>query len=156
VACLLIFFSMSMTVIAQKRDFLNPKEIERLQEAQRIDLRISMLVTAADRRFATLESRSPIKKSEAEWGPAPQGTREELLRDIDRILMKAIDDIDYAATIETESKFFRSALTRLKTSCIEYKPFLKKLLDSSESNRESGTALSAMEKCEQIEESPSP
>ena len=78
---------------AQKRDFLTMKEIEKLQEAQRIDLRVKLLVGSADIRFALLGARPMPKRSAKDWGEPPSGTREELLRDIDRIIMKAIDDL---------------------------------------------------------------
>jgi acyl-CoA reductase-like NAD-dependent aldehyde dehydrogenase len=137
---------------SQRRDFLSMKEIERLQEAQRIDLRISVLVTAADRRFAALGLRTPVRKSERDWGENPQGTREELLRDIDRIIMKAIDDVDYAATQESNSKFFRNGVVNLKKSCDEYEGYFRKLLDASDTDREKGVILSSLERCAQVVE----
>ena len=146
---LTIFLSAPMHAI-QRRDFLNTKEVERLQEAQRIDLRISVLVTAADRRFALLGSLPPKKKSERDWGEEPSGTREELLRDIDRIIMKAIDDIDYAASQESTSKFFRNGFSSLKKSCDEYEGFFRRLLDDSEEGRERGLMLNSLERCSQV------
>jgi len=136
----------------QGRDYLNTKEVERLQEAQRIDLRISVLVTAANRRFVLLGSRLPVKKSGRDWGDEPIGTREELLRDVDKILMKAIDDIDYAATQETSTKFFKSGFNSLKKACDEYEGFFRKLLDETEGDREKGLLLNSLERCAQVSE----
>ena len=136
----------------QRRDFLTIKEVERLQEAQRIDLRISVLVFAADRRFAVLGVRAPIKRSERDWGEEPSGTREEVLRDIDRIIMKAVDDIDYAASQETASKFFRNGFSALKKSCDGYDVFLRRLLDESKDDRERGVILNSLERCAQVSE----
>jgi len=139
----------------QRRDFLNIKEVERLQEAQRIDLRVTVLVAAADRRFASLGLRAPVKRNERDWGENPTGTREELLRDIDRIIMKAIDDVDYAASQEKESKFFRNGVVSLKKSCDEYEGYFRKLLDTSDTDRERGVILSSIERCEQVAEASS-
>jgi len=145
------FLGISLSAF-QGRDYLNRKEVERLQDAQRIDLRISVLVTAANRRFVLLGSRPPSRKSERDWGDEPIGTREELLRDVDRILMKAIDDIDYAATQETSSKFFRAGFNNLKKACDEYEVFLRKLLDQTQEDREKGLLLNSLERCSQVSE----
>lgn len=140
---------------AQKRDFLTMKEIEKLQEAQRIDLRVKLLVGSADIRFALLGARPMPKRSAKDWGEPPSGTREELLRDIDRIIMKAIDDLDYAASLETDSRFFQTAFSSLRTSCEEYEGYLRKLLDDTSAQRERGVILNALERCEQVAEASS-
>lgn len=139
----------------QKRDFLTMKEVEQLQEAQRIDLRVRLLVGSADIRFALLGSRPMPKRSAKDWGEPPSGTREELLRDIDRIIMKAIDDLDYAASLETDSKFFRTAFSSLRTSCEEYEGHLRRLLDDTKAERERGVILNILERCQQVAEASS-
>jgi acyl-CoA reductase-like NAD-dependent aldehyde dehydrogenase len=140
---------------AQRRDFLTLKEVERLQEAQRIDLRIVVLTIAAERRFAALGLKQPTRRAERDWGETPTGTREELIRDIDRIILKAIDDIDYAATQETTSKFFRTGFATLKKSCEEYDGYFRRLLDETEVDRDKGVILSSLERCSQVVEAAS-
>lgn len=140
---------------AQRRDFLTVKEVEVLQYAQRIDLRIRMLTGAAERRFALLGATVRVRKEWKDWGEPPVGTREELLRDIDRILMKAIDDLDYAATENTSSKFFRNAFSALGAACLDYEKNLRTLMDKAESDRERGVILSSLERCGQVAEASS-
>ena len=140
---------------AQRRDFLTVKEVEALQYAQRIDLRIRMLTGAAERRFALLGATVRTRKEWKDWGEPPVGTREEFLRDIDRILMKAIDDLDYTATEDTSAKFFRNAFDALGAACLDYEKNLRSLMDKAESDRERGVILSSLERCGHVAEASS-
>src|SRR4051794_6497898 len=80
-----------------QRDYFTPEEVEVISDAQQIDHRVNVLAHAIDRRFAVLGvnvNAPAYKAKDEEWGPAPAGSRFELLLDIKRIMQKAIDDID--------------------------------------------------------------
>src|SRR3954451_9003262 len=86
----------SATASAQSRDYLTDQEIEVVRDAQQIDERIDVLVHMIDRRLTVLGvGPASAKKEKLDvWGPAPTGTRVQLLNDIKQILQKAVDDID--------------------------------------------------------------
>jgi hypothetical protein len=74
-----------------------------------------------------------------------------LLWNIERILQKAIDDIDdVAAHKKTDSEFFPKAIFKLTDSCQAYIPQLKTLYDSSKDEKEKGSILGAIDSCNQI------
>lgn len=94
--CVTLFFPAPAD--AQKRDYLTEQEIELVRDAQAIDQRMDVLTKAIDRRFLVLNKDNSqfkqVKKDSDKWGELPTGTQTELLSDIDKILQKAVDDID--------------------------------------------------------------
>ena len=129
-------------------------EIEIVRDSQEIDLRIDVLTKMIDRRFAVLNNEpSPIKKNSETWGDAPKGTRTELLSDINKLLMKAIDDIDMVAERKAfDAKMFPKAVKNLAASCNLYVPKLKMEYDKAADEKEKGVILGALESCGQINE----
>lgn len=151
--CLMLFFPASAT--AQRRDYLTDEEVELIRENQQIDLRINVLTKAIDRRFLVINNdgsqSKQIAKDEEKWGELPKGSRPLLLWNIERILQKAIDDIDdVAAHAKTDSEFFPKALFKLTDACQIYTPKLKTLYDSSKDEKEKGSILGALDSCNQI------
>jgi len=151
--CLTLLFAVSAN--AQRRDYLTDEEIELVREAQEINLRIEVLSKAIDRRFLVINSDASqskqVQKDTEKWGELPTGSRSLLLWNIERILQKAIDDIDdVAAHKKTDGEFFPKAIFKLTDSCQSYIPKLKTLYDSSNDEKEKGSILGAIDSCNQI------
>ncbi|MBS1792256.1 MAG: hypothetical protein JSS81_00295 [Acidobacteria bacterium] len=143
-----LFLSAAIAADAQRRDYLTEDEIELVRDAQQIDLRIKVLARAVDRRIAVLKNETP--KESKEWGPLPQGTPAELYSDIDKLLEKAIDDIDDVAERSRDSRFFPKAVFKLSDSCREYIPQFKTFIDAVKNEKERGSLLGAIEKCDEV------
>lgn len=140
---------------AQRRDYLNEKEADLVRENQQIDLRIDILTKAIDRRFMSLggqaEGSKDWQKSSDTWGEMPTGSRVALFTDIERLLQKAIDDIDdVAAHDRMDSKFFPKAVRALGKSAERYLPELKAYMAKTKDEKEIGALLGSIESCEQI------
>lgn len=144
-ALMICIFSPEAT--AQRRDYLTESEIELVREAQQIDLRIGVLVTAAERRFAAIDGTKFVVKNESEWGPAPKGSRMELTLDIDGLTQKAVDDIDDVASRNADSEFFPKAVRKLASSCEKFAPKIKSLLDSAKDDKERGVLTRISDRC---------
>jgi hypothetical protein len=144
--CIALIFPLNSQ--AQRRDYLTEAEIELVRDAQEPDLRITVLTKAIDRRLAVIKNQTPKEKEI--WGELPKGTRTELLLDIERLLQKAIDDIDEAATRSKDDKIFPKAVYKLADSCQEYLPQFKTFLDTAKDDKEKGTLLGSIENCNQV------
>jgi hypothetical protein len=137
---------------AQRRDYLTDAEIEFVRENQQIDLRAGVLTKAVERRLAILKNESAAVKDKDsdKWGAPPEGTRQQLMIDIEKILQKAIDDIDDVATRGMDPKFFPKAMHKLDSSCQAFIPQFKSLFDTAKDEREKGALLGSMENCNAI------
>lgn len=151
-----------------QRDYFTPEEIETIRDAQQIDERIVVLVKAMDRRFEVMGVNvSPpkdAKKKGGDWGPMPTGTQSELIRDIRRIMQKAIDDIDNlserpnSAVIEesskkkgeTMSKLFPKAVRELAAAAARYRPALAAEIDRSASPDDIAQMSAIIEMCDEV------
>ena len=156
-----------------QRDYFTPEEIEVIRDAQQIDQRVNVLTHVIDRRFAALnvDVHAPAVKEQkgVEWGPAPTGTRLELLIDIKRILEKAIDDIDNLSERPNSmvveevrdnkdpkkkpkgfAELFPVAVRSLAASAQRYGPALNTELDKTKNPLEKGAILNALEMCDEI------
>lgn len=167
VAC--VFAACLLVVPAEaQRDYFTPEEVELIRDAQQIDHRIAVLVKAMDRRFEVLginvsAPKDNLRKKE-DWGPLPTGTKTELIRDIKRIMQKAIDDIDNLAERpdsaiidestkkkgETMSKLFPKAVRDLAAAATRYRPALATEIDRSASADEIAQLSEMMEMCDEI------
>ena len=171
-----VFFGILLSILlfavaadAQRRDYLTEQEIEIVREAQEIDLRIDVLVHAMDRRFAILNINvgNPVKEKKENdiWGPLPTGTRLELLRDIKRIMQKAIDDINNLAERpdsmvvgepekgrkpKTYADLFPKAVRSLAAAAARYEPVLKSELTKTDVKTEQGVLMDIIDSCTQI------
>jgi hypothetical protein len=150
--CVAMFFP-SAADGQKRRDYLTEAEIELVREAQEIDLRMMVLTGAIDRRLAVINNQ-PRKEKEV-WGELPKGTRTELLIDIEKLLQKAIDDIDNVADRNRDSKLFPKAMNKLAGSCTGYLPQFKTFLDAVKDEKERGSLLGSVESCNDIIEASS-
>jgi hypothetical protein len=160
---------LSIDASAQRRDYMTDAESDLVREAQDIDLRIDVLIKMIDRRFSVLNihvggATIPTKDSE-KWGPAPTGTRMEILEDIRKLLDKAVDDVDNVAMHpvkydldknrsekqkQKDETRFPSSLKNLAAAARRYQPALKSLADSSKDEKERGLILASLESCDEI------
>jgi hypothetical protein len=150
-----IVLSIHSAANAQRRDYLSEKEADLVRDNQQIDLRIDILTKAIDRRFMVLngegEGPKDWQKSSDLWGDMPTGTRVALFTDVEKLLQKAIDDIDdVAAHDRMDSKFFPKAMRALGKSAEKYMPALKTALDKTKDEKEKGALIASIESCEQI------
>lgn len=98
---------------AQESDeYLTPKEISQLKEAQEIDLRVKALMKVAERRLLLLENRSAeqSKKEEEEWGPLPKASPATLLNHYVKAIDETIINIEDAHSREVETELLYKAL----------------------------------------------
>lgn len=142
-------------VSAQKRDYLSELEADLVRDNQQLDLRIDILTKAIDRRFAVLngepEGKKDWQRSSDTWGEMPKGSRAALFGDIEKLLQKAIDDIDNVASHDqTDSKFFPPAVRALGSSATRYLPMLTAALEKTKDEKESGAIIDSIEFCNQI------
>lgn len=142
-------------ISAQKRDYLSEQEADLVRDNQQLDLRIDILTKAIDRRFAVIngepEGKKDWQKASDTWGEMPTGSRAALFGDIEKLLQKAIDDIDNVAEHnQTDSKFFAPAVRALGASATKYLPALKSHLGKTKDEKEVGAILGSIELCDQI------
>jgi hypothetical protein len=150
-----------------QRDYFTPEEVELIRDAQQIDLRIGVLVHAMDRRFAAanINVNAPSVKEKGDWGPGPTGTHLELLIDVQRILQKAVDDIDGLAErpdsgliedpltqkkSKSYAQVFPAAVRNLASAAERYRAPLKSELDKSNDPAEKGTIMNSLDLCDEI------
>ena len=166
---LFLFFFSSPAISQAPRDYMTDEEVELVREAQDIDDRVDILIRMIDRRFGALKVEVggpgvPAKES-SKWGPAPTGSKTELLDDIKKLLQKAIDDIDNVAAHpvdysvdkdrsekqkKKDAQRFPSAIRNLATAAHRYQAPLKTLLDRTTEEREKGLILASLESCDEI------
>jgi hypothetical protein len=158
---------MALPAVAQ-RDYLTPEEVELIRDAQQIDVRIDVLVKAMDRRFEVLgidvSAPKGFFKKSGDWGPMPTGSRGELIRDIKRIMQKAIDDIDNLAERpssavmdesrkkrgDTISKLLTKAVRSLAAAATRYRPALAAEIDRSPSPDDIAQLAETIEMCDDV------
>jgi hypothetical protein len=148
-----IFFPTS--AFAQRRDYLNELEIEIVRDAQMIDLRTEVFVKAIDRRFLVINNQTTgddkkSRKDSEKWGELPVGTRSELLFDIEKLLAAAIDNIDEVAVRDQKSELFPKAVRILADGANRFLPQLKLQLDKTNTGKEKGAIIGAIDFCNQI------
>ena len=148
-----IFFPTS--AVAQRRDYLNELEIELVRDAQMIDLRTEVFVKAIDRRFLVINNQTTgddkkSRKDSEKWGELPVGTRSELLFDIEKLLAAAIDNIDEVAVRDQKSELFPKAVRILADGANRFLPQLKLQLDKTNTGKEKGAIIGAIDFCNQI------
>jgi hypothetical protein len=152
---LVLLFSLSLPASAQRRDYLNEKEADLVRDNQQIDLRLDILTKAIDRRFMVLngepEGKKDWQKASDVWGDMPPGPKIGLLTDVERLLQKAVDDVDdVAAHDRMESKFFPKGVRALANAAEKYRPMLKAEFDKTKDEKEKGSILGSIELCDQI------
>lgn len=99
-----LFFTLhseASSAAPQHRDYLTTEEIELVRDAQAIDSRIEVLVTAIDRRMVLVTEDSSddgdFSKLTEKWGDVSNKSRDTLVWEIEKIIQKAVDDVDDVA-----------------------------------------------------------
>lgn len=149
---LVAFFAILISAAAtnaQRRDYLTPDELELVRDAQEIDSRVGVLTHAIERRFTVINAETPPKEKEI-WGPLPTGTRLQLLSDVQRLLQKAVDDIDNVAARDANSKLFPKAIWMLADACTAYEPKFRLFMDGVKEEKERGSILTSLDLCRQV------
>ena len=169
VGSMIASFAAFVPAQSSSRDYMTDAEIELVRDAQDIDARIDVLTKMIDRRFAALNINvggATISSKESDkWGPAPAGSRIELIEDIRKLLDKAIDDIDNVAAHpakiqedvvrsekqkEKEKLRFPSSVKNLAAAARRYQPALKSMLEKAADEKEKGSIMNALESCDEI------
>ncbi|MBX7219658.1 MAG: hypothetical protein K1Y36_06915 [Blastocatellia bacterium] len=141
------------TAAGQRQDALNEQEVERVREAQEIDLRTQVFLKIADRRLTAIEQvgqpqtepttppvsakeaekeRKKKSKEEEQWGPPPTGTRLQLLIQYVRVLDELEDKLDDVFERNPAEPRLLKACENLKTGTEANLTRLKKLQPSFE------------------------
>ena len=110
---------------APARDFLTPKEEERVKEAQVLDKRVEVYIKAAERRMLVLtgpgaEDARQVQKDSEKWGELPTGTRTELIMDVANILDAAVTNIDDVALRDEKNGLIPKALRKLAAAAARF------------------------------------
>ena len=136
-----------------QREHLTPEEIEQVRVNQTLDLRTGVFVKAVERRLAAIADPQAAEKLPAKelekWG-AVEGTRAQLLSDIDRIIEEAVTNIEDAAIHNEKSALIPKAVRRLAEAAKVFLPQLTTLHASSSDDGERGTIERALENLQEI------
>ncbi|MDQ3798007.1 MAG: hypothetical protein M3384_01020 [Acidobacteriota bacterium] len=146
---LLTVFCSLLTANAQRRDHLTEQEGDLIREAQELDRRIDVLTKAIDRRVMVLNGRQAELKDVEKWGE-PKGTKAQLLHDISRILLSAIDNIEYVAEKDAANKLFPKSIHNLAATSRKLLPQLETYRGQSTDKMEQAAILTAIDYCNQI------
>jgi vacuolar-type H+-ATPase subunit I/STV1 len=140
---------------AQTRDHLTAKEVELVQDAQLLDLRIGVFVRAIERRLLVVNGTAAsdakqLKKEEELWGELPKGSRADLLSDIDRIVDEAITNIDDASSHDQKNPLVAKAVRKLAAEVTRLKEQLAPLREQAKSPEELASIEHVLENGQQI------
>lgn len=110
-----ILLASGLCARASGKEFLTPKEIERIQDAQEVDKRTAIYLEAAALRLKTVEERLTGKES-APGDPLEFFTVEDMLEGYYRILRSVMFTLDEATQHpRTEQAKVQKALKELKS-----------------------------------------
>jgi hypothetical protein len=125
-------------------DVLNEQEGIRVREAQEIDWRVEVFLKIAERRLDAVAgvTPKPSKKEEEQWGPAPTGTQEQLLRAYVQIIDELETKIDDAHERNPGNPKMKKAMEKLLKAAEANLVRLQQLADTV-SGRGAQTALEA-------------
>lgn len=149
---LCLFFTVALTVYAQKRDHLTAQEIDLVREMQEIDQRVAVFVKAADRRLLVLINPSTEQKPKEEevWGPLPKGTKLELLGDYKRILEEAEEKMEDAFERSSKNEKLPKALAKFKEGVTRHIVQLRALSPQLTDPKEQRALAEAIEEAESV------
>jgi hypothetical protein len=147
---LLTAYCSLLTVNAQqRRDYLTEQEADLVREAQQIDFRMEVLVKAIDRRVLLLNNRQSELKDLEKWGE-PKGTKAQLLYDISKILLSAIDNIEYIAEKDAGNKLFPKSVNILADASRKYLPQMEIYKGKFQDKMEQAAILTSIDYFNQI------
>lgn len=152
-----LFLSCCLTAAAhppQARDYLTPKEVDLVKDAQELDKRVDVFIKAANRRLVVIKgldtNTKEIKKDAEFWGDLPAGTRSELVGDIARILDAAIDNIDDVSYRDEKNPALPRALRKLAGAASNIIEQLKPIQSGAGGEAEARNFEDLMENAETI------
>ena len=155
---ILIALSSMLPIRALKptaRDYLTPKEEERVKEAQILDKRIEVFIKAAGRRLLVLvdggaASSKQVQKDLEKWGELPKGTRTELIMDVANILEAAITNIDDVALRDEKNGLLPKALRKLADAATGFQAQLVSLREQTQEAQERSAIERVLEHVQEI------
>lgn len=135
-----------------KRDHLTEKEVALVREYQELDLRVEVFLRAAERRLLVLTNpQAKQKKKEEElWGPLPNGSQLELLRDYLRILEELEEKLDDALNLDPRNPLLRKALKKAKEGASSHLPDLRSIAPRLTDRAEQKALALAIEEAERV------
>lgn len=138
------------TAAQESDEYLTPKEINKLKEAQEIDLRVKVLMKIAERRLLLLEDRSAqqSKKDEDEWGPLPKVSPPILLNHYVKALDEAIINIEDAHSREVDTEVLYKAMKTFREAIERHLVRLSALEKALTAEEEKAALARAMEAAE--------
>lgn len=157
-AALLFFLAALLPAFAHTpaaRDYLTPKEEERVKEAQILDKRIEVFIKAAERRLLVLTDHNAattkqVQKDLEKWGELPAGTRVELIMDIANIFDAAITNIDDVALRDETNRLLPKALRRLAEAATRFQTQLTPLAQQTQDRAERDAIEKVVESVQEI------
>lgn len=136
------------------RDYLTPKEVERVKEARILDKRIEVFIKVAERRILALTdpaaSGKQAQKDLDKWGELPKGTRVELLMDISNILDEAVTNIDDVAVRDEKNSLLPKALRKLADAATRFQAQLLAMREQIGEGQERSALERVMENVQEI------
>lgn len=125
-----------------RRDHLTDQEIEIVRDVQELDKRMEVFVKAIDRRFIVLNNDTTqakqVEKDLDTWGELPQGTRLQLLSDIEKILNEATIKIEDVADRDKNNELIPVAVHVLADGARRFVTMLETAAQASTNEREKG------------------
>lgn len=157
-ASVLLIALLCMFVVAgplAARDYLTPKEEERVKEAQILDKRIEVFIKVAERRLLALtdpaaSSSKQVQKDLDKWGELPKGTRVELIMDIANILDAAVTNIDDVAVRDEHNRLLPKALRKLADAATRFQTQLLAMREQIREEQERSAIERVMENVQEI------
>ncbi len=160
---LLLSFFAAPNTPAQRRDHLTKEEVELIRDVQEVDGRMEIFVRAIDRRLIAISGTSGLdkdqlkrlEKEKEKWGELPEGTRSQLLSDIDKILDEAIDKLEDVSERDAKNELFAYAVYVLADYAKVLTGKLEALRDNSADPRDIAVLNSSIGQCGDIIEASS-
>jgi hypothetical protein len=134
---------------AQRRDHLTELEADLVREAQELDRRTDVYIKAAERRILLING-GQLSEKEAEKFGVPKGTKQQLLWDLSKILLEAIDKIDDAAARDEKNPLLAKSVHALADASRKFLPQLETFRNQYTDKMEQAAILSAIEYCNQV------
>jgi hypothetical protein len=142
-------FCLPLVAAAQKRDHLTEKEGDLVREAQELDRRTDVFIKAAERRIALING-APLAEKDAEKFGEPKGTKAQLLWDVSKILLEAIEKIDDVAARDEKNALLAKSIHALADASRQFLPQLAVFQSKYTDKMEQAAILSSIEYCNQI------
>lgn len=134
---------------AQKRDHLTEKEADLIREAQELDRRTDVFIKAVEHRILLINGGQLSDKELEKFGET-KGTKAQLLWDISKILLEAIENIDDAAARDEKNALLPKAVHTLADASRKFLPQFETYKNQYTDKMEQASILSSIEYCNQV------